>query len=328
MPMPGGTAALLSSSWDASSDAVASYDKAIARAPDRAETWNDRGTALYGLGRFDEALASYDKAIALKPDYAAAHANRGAALQDLQRFEEALAGYDKAIGHQRRIMPMPTTTAAMPSRPSSVFDEALASYDKAIALKCGFCRRPQQSRPCRLQQLGRLQEALASCDKAIALKPDDAESHNNRGTVLYDLGRLEDALASYDKAIELAPDHGQAHFNKSFAELHRGKLRSGWQNHEWRKRKKDPAGNRAYQKQAAGSQRRRGVGQVGSGARGTGAWRHHTILLLRPIAGPGRRQRAVRAAKVPETPDGLARRSGSKSSSWTTGLWCSTIIVR
>jgi Flp pilus assembly protein TadD len=51
--------------------------------PDVAEAHSNRGAALMDRKRPTEALASYDKAIALKPDYAEAYNNRGAALMNL-----------------------------------------------------------------------------------------------------------------------------------------------------------------------------------------------------------------------------------------------------
>ncbi len=69
-------------SWGGSTQAVASYDTAIALDSDDAEgLLYNRGCALQeNLKLFDEAAASYDKAIALRSDYAEALCNRGAAL--------------------------------------------------------------------------------------------------------------------------------------------------------------------------------------------------------------------------------------------------------
>ncbi|MEM9448798.1 MAG: tetratricopeptide repeat protein, partial [Cyanobacteria bacterium P01_E01_bin.6] len=48
--------------------------------PDYPEAWNNRGTALSDLGRYEAAIASYDKAIEFKPDYPEAWNNRRLAL--------------------------------------------------------------------------------------------------------------------------------------------------------------------------------------------------------------------------------------------------------
>ena len=160
---------------EASAEALASYDKAIALKPDFAEAYSNRGNALMDLKRPEEALASYERAIALKPDYAEAHYNRGNTLMDLKRPAEALASYDRAI----TLKP----------------DYAEAHSNRGNALK--GLKRPA--------------EALASYDKAIALKPDYAEGHSNRGAALKDLKRPGEALASYERAIALKPDYAEAH---------------------------------------------------------------------------------------------------------------------
>tara|TARA_A100001015_G_scaffold307819_1_gene404365 strand:+ start:44 stop:1036 length:993 start_codon:yes stop_codon:yes gene_type:complete len=64
-----------------------------------------------------------------------------------------------------------------------------------------------------LQELGRLDEALASYSHAIALKPDYAEAHYNLGNTLKELGRLEEAEASYREAIALTTGFFVAHQN-------------------------------------------------------------------------------------------------------------------
>ena len=78
-------------------EALASFDRALAVQPDYAEALYNRGVTLQELKRFDEALGSYDRALALRPDYAEAHYNRGNTLKELRRLDEALASYDRAL---------------------------------------------------------------------------------------------------------------------------------------------------------------------------------------------------------------------------------------
>ena len=115
-------------------DALASYDKALALKPDHAEALCDRGKALRELKRPVDELASYDEALALKPDYVEALCNRGNALVDLKRSADALASYDKALALK------PDYVDALCNRGNALRDlnrpaDALASYDKALALK-------------------------------------------------------------------------------------------------------------------------------------------------------------------------------------------------
>src|SRR5437879_2939905 len=75
------------------SEALESYERALALKPAFVDALNNRGSALKDLGRFDEALESFDRALALKPDLATAHYNRGALLSALKRHDDALASY-------------------------------------------------------------------------------------------------------------------------------------------------------------------------------------------------------------------------------------------
>ena len=65
-------------------EALASFDRALAVQPDYAEALYNRGVTLQELKRFDEALASYDRALAARPDYAEALYNRGNVLKEIQ----------------------------------------------------------------------------------------------------------------------------------------------------------------------------------------------------------------------------------------------------
>ena len=54
-----------------------------------------RGHVLANLARYSEAVISYDKAIAVNPDFADAWYNRGIALEKLGRYSEADTSFEK-----------------------------------------------------------------------------------------------------------------------------------------------------------------------------------------------------------------------------------------
>ena len=54
---------------------------------------------LAKLRRYSEALASYDAALAAAPDRLDIEVNRGTVLLDLDRPDEAMAAFDKALAH-------------------------------------------------------------------------------------------------------------------------------------------------------------------------------------------------------------------------------------
>jgi tetratricopeptide (TPR) repeat protein len=205
------------------SEALASYDRALAVRPNSAEALNNRGVTLYELKRLDEALASYNRALAAWPDYAEALNNRGVTLFELKRLEEALASYDRALAVR------PSFAGALYNRGNTLkelqqFTEALASYDQALAVQPDYAEA-LNNRGTALKELKRFDEALASYDRALALRPDYAEVVNNRGVTLYELKRLEEALASYDLALAVRPDFAEAVNNRGKVLQELGQLR-------------------------------------------------------------------------------------------------------
>ena len=230
--------------------AIASYDRALEIKPDKYEAWNNRGIALFNLGRYEEALASYDRTLAIKPDLDAAWNNRGIALFNLGRYEEALASYDRALA----IKPDTAFSAVMryiqklanlfltvaisifgvhhyywnvgfgkdeawyyrgnALRKLGRYEEALASYDRALEIKPNN-DEAWYYRGNALHKLGRYEEAITSYDRALEIKPNNDEAWYYRGDALYNLGRYEETIASFDRALAIKPDDDLAWYNKA-----------------------------------------------------------------------------------------------------------------
>ena len=184
-------------------DAVASFDMAIAINPDYYEAWLNRGRSLEFLKRYAEALDSCDKAIAINPNEADAWSFRAWVLSNLGKHEEAISSYDRAVAinpDYEIVLDNPLVERYNLAR----YSEAVDSWDKAIA------NNPKDAtlwsnRGDALRSLGKHEEAIASYDKAIAINPNDEITWNCRGSVQYYLGLYEDAIKSWDKAIAINP---------------------------------------------------------------------------------------------------------------------------
>ena len=74
--------------------ALETFNKIISVNSDIPEAWNNRGVALYGLGRLDEALESYDRSLSLEGDNLDALRNKAFLLRSQRRLDEALEVYD------------------------------------------------------------------------------------------------------------------------------------------------------------------------------------------------------------------------------------------
>ena len=99
---------------------------------DQAVQYYNEGVEFAKLGQFTEAVASYDKALAINPDYAEAWKSRGKALGNLDRVSEALTSFDKLIYQTRLRRGMVRTGGSLYFL--GRYSDAIASYDKAIAI--------------------------------------------------------------------------------------------------------------------------------------------------------------------------------------------------
>jgi protein O-GlcNAc transferase len=145
--------------------AIASYEKAVATAPDFPAAHTNLGSALLQLGKRHEATLCFRRALALEPELPEAHYNLGvASLQagDLASAKSALRKY-------------------LESQPG----------DRAALLKLGeACSRSNE-----------LDEAADCLKQVLATDPLDAEAHNLLANVRRNQARHREALEHYELAI-------------------------------------------------------------------------------------------------------------------------------
>jgi len=229
-------------------EAIADYAEATALDPQNAQAFSNQGDALQSLGDFDDALVRYAKAISLAPDYAEAYSNRGLALHEMKHFDRAITSYDRAVALD------PELSVAWFNRGNTLkklgrFEEAVTAYTQALMIA------PSNAEACSnmgdaLQSLGRFTQALSLYERAIALRPGFAEAWSNRGVCLKALKLFAQALASFDQATALAPNYAEAPWNKALTLLLTERFEEGWKLYEWRKKAREPAGDRFHHRPA------------------------------------------------------------------------------
>ena len=185
------------------------------------------------LRRFDEALASYDAALAIAPDRVDIEVNRGTALLDLERHDEALASFDKVLARD------PQNVTALVNRGNAFIKrQALRRRARQLRQGAGDRSRPgrgadrSRRRACRNGPLRG--SACRARARACAFEPHVVAAHVNRGNALLKLTRMEEALASYAEALALEPEHADANFNAAMTRLCNGDFRNGWPQYEYR----------------------------------------------------------------------------------------------
>ncbi|VVB67491.1 Photosystem I assembly protein Ycf3 [uncultured archaeon] len=73
------------------------FDRVLAMNSQIPEAWNDKGVALFRLGRAEEAIACYDQSLTLDPENLDALRNKGLVLRSLGDLEGALQAYDSVL---------------------------------------------------------------------------------------------------------------------------------------------------------------------------------------------------------------------------------------
>ncbi|HEX9431395.1 MAG TPA: tetratricopeptide repeat protein [Burkholderiales bacterium] len=150
-------------------------------------------------GRLEEAIASYQKAAAMAPDFAAAHVNLGSALAQQGRHGEALACFRKALVLE------PELAGACFNLGISAYQLGdLASAKAALAkyLRAQPDDREALMVLGGIHFLGNeLDEAARCVERVLAGDPQAAGAHSLLADVLRNQARHREALRHYELAI-------------------------------------------------------------------------------------------------------------------------------
>ncbi|MDQ1238674.1 MAG: hypothetical protein QG577_859 [Thermodesulfobacteriota bacterium] len=109
--------------WDLE-EAIALYDKVIARDPYHANAFFYRGAAHRSRGNHDAALADFNQALAIQPDLAEALFGRGSIHRERGLFDKTVADMDRVL------VLVPKHQGALEARADAFY--ALGKMDEAI----------------------------------------------------------------------------------------------------------------------------------------------------------------------------------------------------
>jgi predicted O-linked N-acetylglucosamine transferase (SPINDLY family) len=192
-------------------EAIDSYDRAVALAPQSLENWCNRAGALVDLGRHEDAIASYERAVMIDPQCVEAHLSRGNALFALKRYREAISAFDAALALK------PDDSDALSNKGSALrglghHDAAIACFNKALVVTP---RHAGALMGCgiALIELKQWDEALETFDALLSIAPHRVDALNNRGFVLNALNRREEAISIYERVLGVDPEHVDALVN-------------------------------------------------------------------------------------------------------------------
>jgi tetratricopeptide (TPR) repeat protein len=183
--------------------ALEAYDRCLALSPRNFRVMNQRGIALYLMGRSNEAEESFRRSLFGDSGFAAAHNNIGAVLWDAGEAREATNCFRRAVRYERGLVSARLNLALALLRQGH-FQLALDAYrnvarddaENAIAWN-GVGRA--------LLEFGEFAEARDACVRAIQADPKLALAHRNLSTAFSGLGDEEAAAECAERAMLLDP---------------------------------------------------------------------------------------------------------------------------
>jgi len=219
------------------------YELAHAQIRQAVELDPEHAGACYNLGliyeaqkEFPQAKVSLRRAVALEPNNALFQAELGNVYQEMNRHEEAVcfldaaleiepenSGWHNSLGHSLKSLDRHAEA-------KEHFQQAVLQDSSNVAARNNLGAI--------LHREGNLQEAKQHFERAFAIDSSSLFTRINLGNVDCDWGNYTTGIAHYDEAIQLAPDSAEAHFNRALAWIKSGTFQLGWDEYEWRWKKK------------------------------------------------------------------------------------------
>jgi tetratricopeptide (TPR) repeat protein len=192
-------------------NAIATYEQAIARAPDDWALRENFATLLQDFGQPREAEAQWRRVIQLLPHSEQAWFGLGNLLDSDGRAAEAVTAFREALRHR------PNSIEARNGLGLALaglgrFTEAISEYERALRFKPDFAEA-RVNLGQTLAQQGRMAEATAQYLEVLSRQSNNVPARINLGKLLAVQGRHIEAAAHYREALRLKPENAVAHYN-------------------------------------------------------------------------------------------------------------------
>jgi tetratricopeptide (TPR) repeat protein len=201
-------------------EAVQSYIKAIALAPDAPQAHNNLALVYIEKGMVEKAVEHYKEALRLDPENPHRHTRLGNAYMEMEMAEKAVKHFETAVSLN------PDDASAhnklgVVYQSRGLLDKAIEHYRLAAEIEprdpTGYFNLGNV-----YQSRGLLDNAIQLYQIALKVDPDCAEAHGNLGVAYQSKGMTDKAIKHYLAALELNPDYAEAHFNLGLVYFQQG----------------------------------------------------------------------------------------------------------
>jgi len=185
------------------------YQKALAIAPDDADSLKGLGLACDKLGKVDEAVAHYGKALAKSGG------KDVDCLVALANLYERKGDVNAAIGQLRRLVAIQKTPLRV--KRLAILDYNVKNYKEALPLLDELVKGGKGDPDVHYAlgmtryNLGDKAGALAALQQAVNAREGYVEAHFNLAVIHLEQKRVPKAIAELEKAVKLDPDFVQGH---------------------------------------------------------------------------------------------------------------------
>lgn len=197
-------------------DEVALWRDCMEKSPLKPRPFNNLGSALSKIGRFEEAAAYLARAVKLKPNYDDARYNLGYVLVQLGQVDAGIRELLEAV----RIEPrnhMALNNLGVAYLIQENYPDAVRHLQEALRLNPDF-EAAHNNLGVALKNQGDLAGAIRQFSEAIRVNSNYAEAWNNLGVSLKEQGRLKEAGNSFRRALQISPNYAAARRNLEEAE--------------------------------------------------------------------------------------------------------------
>lgn len=237
-------------------NSITLWDDVLAKFPDCAIAYNNRGNAYNFNGQYEKAINDFNKAIAISPGLELAYFNRGTVYEKLKVYDKAIADFTEALNIQPAFVMGYVDRGAIYSRIGEYdkayndltrvlqlnphiaeayynlgvlyfnlknYNLALENYNKALDID-SYLSVAYVSRGDIYFIYGDFAKSLENYTKAIAIDTLNVDAYYNRAVTLTRLGNLERALNDYNQVLKLNPDFVHAYNNRGNIYLDFGEI--------------------------------------------------------------------------------------------------------
>jgi tetratricopeptide (TPR) repeat protein/ADP-heptose:LPS heptosyltransferase len=203
--------------------------------------------ALINQGRLREAETVCRALVSLGVSDHIIYCKLGAICLMQGRYKESVAFLQKSINLESRYSEAQNNLGVALKAQGNI-TAALACFERAIQLKPGYSDA-HYNLGLTYQEQGVPRSAIAAYLRSLQCKPNYIEAYNNLGVALREMLCLSAASICYKIAIQLDASNPEAHWNMSQILLLKGNYKTGWQEYEWRsKRRTSPINPHALAK--------------------------------------------------------------------------------